>query len=156
MTPKQNVTISKILPVKGLCGRCFSEYIDRSQSCWYFQPSFVNCWPSNLLSGSILLRQAPVAKSLYRSVFLDDDILHCFLWVLIFLQKKHCLIWHITSLNNCWIHRVFIQRQRVLYDWVAGLGRGGAKSQDGEKARSSLNHSIRYSLSRRFVHVNKE
>ncbi len=24
-----------------------------SQSCWYFQPSFVNCRPSNLLSGLI-------------------------------------------------------------------------------------------------------
>jgi hypothetical protein len=23
-----------------------------SQSCWYFRPSFVNCSPSNLLSGS--------------------------------------------------------------------------------------------------------
>jgi hypothetical protein len=23
-----------------------------SQSCWYFRPSFVNCCPSNLLSGS--------------------------------------------------------------------------------------------------------
>jgi hypothetical protein len=40
-----------------------------------------------------------------------------------------------------------------LKGWVGG---GGAKSQDGEKARSSLNHSIRDSLSRRFVHVNKE
>ncbi len=39
-----------------------------------------------------------------------------------------------------------------LKGWVGG----GAKSQDGEKARSSQNHSIRYSLSRIFVHVNKE
>jgi len=32
-------------PVKGLCGRCLSEFIDRrySQSCWYLRPSFVNC-----------------------------------------------------------------------------------------------------------------
>jgi hypothetical protein len=30
---------------KGLCGRCFSEFIDwrYSQSCWYVRPSFVNC-----------------------------------------------------------------------------------------------------------------
>ncbi len=30
------------------------EFIDwwYSQSCWYFRPSFVNCCPSNLLSGS--------------------------------------------------------------------------------------------------------
>jgi hypothetical protein len=31
-------------------------YIDKrySQSCWYFRPSFLNCCPSNLLSGSSL------------------------------------------------------------------------------------------------------
>jgi hypothetical protein len=42
--------------VKGLCGRCLSEFIDRrySQSCWYFRPSFVDCFPSTLLSGSPL------------------------------------------------------------------------------------------------------
>ncbi len=41
-------------PVKGLCGRCLSKFIDLRyiQSCWYFRPSFVNCCPSNLLSGS--------------------------------------------------------------------------------------------------------
>ncbi len=41
-------------PVKGLCGKCLSEFIDwrYSQSCWYFRPSFVNCFPFNLLSGS--------------------------------------------------------------------------------------------------------
>ncbi len=39
-----------------LCGRCLSEFIDwrYSQSCWYFRPTFVNCWPSNLLSGQLL------------------------------------------------------------------------------------------------------
>ncbi len=39
-------------PVKGLCGRCLSEFIDRwySQSCWYFRPSFVNCYLSYLPS----------------------------------------------------------------------------------------------------------
>ncbi len=43
-------------PLKGLWGRCLSELIDRrySQSCWYFWPSFVNCCPSNLLSGSTI------------------------------------------------------------------------------------------------------
>jgi hypothetical protein len=52
----------KNLPVKGLCGRCLSEFIDwrynqscrYSQSCWYFWPSFMNRCTSNLLSGSIL------------------------------------------------------------------------------------------------------
>ncbi len=41
--------------VKKLCGRCLSKYIDWRyiQSCWYLQPSFVTCCPSNLLSGSI-------------------------------------------------------------------------------------------------------
>jgi hypothetical protein len=38
----------------GPCGRRLSEFIDwrYSQSCWYFDPPFVNCCPSNLLSGS--------------------------------------------------------------------------------------------------------
>ncbi len=37
----------------GLCDRCLSELLDcrPSQSFCYFQPSFVNCCPSNLLSG---------------------------------------------------------------------------------------------------------
>jgi hypothetical protein len=48
--------------VKRLCGRCLSEFIDwrYSQSCWYFRPSFVNCCPSNLLSGSTFLTPFPV------------------------------------------------------------------------------------------------
>jgi hypothetical protein len=77
-----------------------------SKSCWYFRPSFVNCCPSNLLSGSNLPSPASLCeiayyycmgrggvgvwgsgpqtdntcrKSLYRSIFLDDDIL---LWSL--------------------------------------------------------------------------
>jgi hypothetical protein len=35
------------LPVKGLCGRCLSEFIDWRyfQSYWYFLPSCVNCYP---------------------------------------------------------------------------------------------------------------
>ncbi len=43
----------KNLPEKGLRGGCLLEFIDwgSSQSCWYFRPSFVNCCPSNLLSG---------------------------------------------------------------------------------------------------------
>jgi len=30
------------------------------QSCWYFRPSFVNCWPSSLLCGSTLPPPFPV------------------------------------------------------------------------------------------------
>ncbi len=61
----------KKLTVKGLCGRCLSEFIDwrYCQSCWYFRPSFVNWCPSNLLSGSTLspLPPSPVSKySIYR------------------------------------------------------------------------------------------
>ncbi len=43
-------------PVKGVCSRCLSEFIDwrYSRSCWYFRPSFVNCCTYNLLSGSTL------------------------------------------------------------------------------------------------------
>jgi hypothetical protein len=46
----------KNLHVNGLCGRCLSESLDwgYSQSCWYFRPSFVKCFPSNFLSGSSL------------------------------------------------------------------------------------------------------
>jgi hypothetical protein len=42
--------------VKGLIGRCSSEFTDwrYSKSFWYFRPSFVNCCPSNLLSCSTL------------------------------------------------------------------------------------------------------
>ncbi len=135
LKPKQNV--AKNWPVKGLRGRCLSEFIDwrYSQSCWYFRLCFVNCCPSNLLSGSTslcqstvytdcvwlggsgkcwvlldiifcrsltfciwpdseptklldrpkqklrrggglrLIHNTPAAKSVYRSTFLDDDIL---------------------------------------------------------------------------------
>jgi hypothetical protein len=48
----------KNLPVKGLCVRCLSEFID-SQSCFYFRPSLVNCCPSKLLSGSTPPRSPP-------------------------------------------------------------------------------------------------
>ncbi len=47
--------------MKGLSGRCLSEFIDwrYSQSCLYFLPSFVKCCPSNLLSGSTLFPSPP-------------------------------------------------------------------------------------------------
>ncbi len=52
----KNVVIYKNLPVKGLCGRCSSEFIDwiYSQSCLVFSTQLVNCFPSNLFSGSSL------------------------------------------------------------------------------------------------------
>ncbi len=52
----------KKLSCKGTSvGRCLSEFIDwrYNQSCWYFRPSFVNCCPSNLLSGSSLRPSPP-------------------------------------------------------------------------------------------------
>ncbi len=84
----------KNLPVKGLCGRCLSEFADwrYSQSCWYFRPSFVNCCSSSLLSGSgvLCLRQInPAGKSLYRSNFFNADILQCLLCVLSFYHSKY-------------------------------------------------------------------
>ncbi len=36
---------------------------------------------------------SPTAKFLYRSIFLDDDILHCLLWVLSFYDScLHCAV----------------------------------------------------------------
>jgi hypothetical protein len=55
------------LPVKGLCGRCLPEFIDRrdSQSYWYFGHSFMNFCPSIVLSGQ--LPPFPVSKyDIYR------------------------------------------------------------------------------------------
>jgi hypothetical protein len=61
----------KILPVKGICGRWLSEVIDwrYSQLRWYFCPSFLNCFLSNLLSGSLSppLPTHPVWKSILYS-----------------------------------------------------------------------------------------
>jgi len=82
---------------KGTLRQCLSKFIGWSYIsiiCWYFWPSFVNCWPSNLLSGSTLPpltpfpvwisikyvytiqcvrgasdKSTPAAKSLYRSFF---------------------------------------------------------------------------------------
>jgi hypothetical protein len=76
------------------------------QSCWYFQNGFVNYCPSNLLSSRLsppplpYVNKYPIlytrqwvrgvgeygdigeaAKSLYKLIFLDNDILHCFLSV---------------------------------------------------------------------------
>ncbi len=58
----------------GLCGRCISEFIDcrYSQSCWYFRPNFVNCCPSNLLSGSTL---PPPPFPLWISILYT--LIHC-------------------------------------------------------------------------------
>ncbi len=53
---------------KETSGRCSSEFIDwrYNQSCWYFRTSFMNCCPSNLLSGSTLpLLLFPVWISIY-------------------------------------------------------------------------------------------
>jgi hypothetical protein len=42
---RSKLSLSKKWPIKGLCGRCLSEFIDWRyiQSCWYFWPNFVNC-----------------------------------------------------------------------------------------------------------------
>jgi hypothetical protein len=62
-----------------------------SQTCWYFRPSFLNCCPSNLPPGSTL--QPPPRPPCVNNYsvytykvcnFLDDDILHCLLWVFSF------------------------------------------------------------------------
>ncbi len=97
-------------PVKGLCDRCLSEFIDwrYRQSCWYCQPSFVNYCPSNLLFDSTLPHVNPLSvwiSILYTRIkcvrggilgfrqinswrkvplqvnFFDDDVFHCLLWV---------------------------------------------------------------------------
>jgi hypothetical protein len=53
---QSKMSSSKKSPVKGLRSGFLSEFIGwrYSQSCRYFRPSFVNCCPSNLLSGSTL------------------------------------------------------------------------------------------------------
>ncbi len=58
-------------PVKGLCGRCWSEFIDwrYSPSCWYFRPSFLNFCPSNLRSGSTLPPSPPSLCEVYCIVY---------------------------------------------------------------------------------------
>jgi hypothetical protein len=55
---------NKNWPEKGLCVRCLSEFIDWkcSQSCWNVLPSFLNCCPSNLLSGPT---PSPFPMSMY-------------------------------------------------------------------------------------------
>jgi hypothetical protein len=46
---------SKKLTCNGTLRQVFIRvYRLDSQTCWYFRPSFVNCCPSNLLSGSTL------------------------------------------------------------------------------------------------------
>ncbi len=96
--------------------------IQYSQLCWYFRPSFVNCYPFPLLSRSTLqpLPVPCVISILYTRIhyytvwgsgprqintchkvplqvnfFRDDDILHCLLWVLSFYDclDEFCLLW---------------------------------------------------------------
>ncbi len=52
---KAQCRLQKKLTWKGTLWQVFlSEFLDwiYSESCWYFWPSFVNCCPCNLLSGS--------------------------------------------------------------------------------------------------------
>ncbi len=114
---------SKKLTCKGTLRQVFIrvivyrlENLRYSQSCWYLRPSFLNCCPSNLLSGSTLpplpfpcvnkytvvytriqcvggggggyrfLGLRQIITCLYRSIFLYDDILHYLLWFLWFLS----------------------------------------------------------------------
>jgi hypothetical protein len=65
-----------ILTCKRLCGRFLSEFIDwkHSQSCWYFRPSFENCCPSNLLSGSTLPPLPPSLVCLCQSTVYTDIV----------------------------------------------------------------------------------
>ncbi len=46
-------SFKKNWPVKRLCGRCLSEFIEWRYN-WYFRPRFVNWCPSNILFGSTL------------------------------------------------------------------------------------------------------
>ncbi len=97
---------SKKSACKGTLRQVFIRFIDWKycHSCLYFRPSFVNCCPSSLLSGSILPRSSLPCVNKYtvykytvcrgggvlglrqintrRKVpiqdnFLGDDILHC-------------------------------------------------------------------------------
>ncbi len=68
--PKTKFHHLKNWPVKGLCRRFLSEFIDWTycKSCWYFRPSFVNCCLSNLLSSS------PPPPSLCQSTVYSDSV----------------------------------------------------------------------------------
>jgi hypothetical protein len=88
---------------------CLSEFIDwwYSPLCWYFRPSFVNCCPPTFSViklcvnkyatytyvrgggyGVLDLRQINTLSKVPLHVnFLDDDILHCLLWVLASCQN---------------------------------------------------------------------
>ncbi len=95
---------------KGTLRQYLSVFTDwrYSQSSGHFRPSFVNCCPSNLLSGSTLppppfpawiiilyrvlglIQKTSAEKSFFRSIFLDDNILNWLLWVL------SCFAWNIN------------------------------------------------------------
>ncbi len=61
-------------------------------------------WPSD--------RETPAAKSLYRPIFLGDDILHCLLWVLFFYgAARDSLAWGGT------IHMQNAYMCEILLDW---------------------------------------
>ncbi len=58
---------SKKLACKGTLRKVFIRVyrLEGIQSCWYFRPSFVNCCPTNLLSGSTLRPTPPFPVSKY-------------------------------------------------------------------------------------------
>ncbi len=74
---------------------CLLEFIDwrYSQSCWFFSTGIVNYTVQCVSGGgggygvigaegdSDRYSKTPAAKSLYRSIFLDNDIWHCILSV---------------------------------------------------------------------------
>ncbi len=159
---------SKNLPVKGLCGRCLSEFKSGdmySRSCWYFRTSFVNCCPSNLLSGSTLppspfpcvnkyhilyilyiiqvckggygvlgLRQINTGRKVNLQVFfLDDDILHCILWVLSFYDS--------TFYDSCKSLTVYSMPSAPPFSVAAGGSSSNLWTCSGEVSNPQVAHT---------------
>ncbi len=121
---------------KGTFRLCLSEFIDwrysQSQSCWYFRLSFVNCCPSNLLSGSSLPLPPSVniggfIKGILRGVRCTKSLRVLFLhrrppsWTTLVLYSRAVLIFNEPALSI------------YTYTVCKGGGRGTGFRASGDK-----------------------
>ncbi len=110
----------EILSVMLVFSTHLCELLPLSPSLWFKSPTPLPfpVWTS-LLYTSIqcvrggygvlgLRRLTPAAKSLYRSIFLDNEILHCLLWVSSFGMKSHLL----PALGDAPLEEVLVHSRR--------------------------------------------